>query len=128
MYWQGDILASIQNLCFIVPILEGLSWTERWEGEDRGLICCLEQGRKIAEQNPELAENVREGELPLLGWRGGVSATLKQKKKGTLQYLAQWQGIRGEPLDNDPLATVKMICALTKTKVEYSAGRGSSDA
>lgn len=40
--------------------------------------------------------------MPVLGWKGGVSRSLKKLEKyGSLKYLAQWQGLRGEDLDVD---------------------------
>ena len=81
------------------PKREGLSWDERWKGEDRGLIRCWEVGRELREKEPELASRAGNGELPVLGWKGGVEKkTKKGEKYGTLFYLAQWQGLRG----NDP--------------------------
>jgi hypothetical protein len=84
------------------PKREGLSWEEQWEGPDRGLIWCWELGRERRKKEPELAARARNGELPLLGWKGGVEQKGKQKKKyGSLYYLAEWQGLRGEDLDID---------------------------
>jgi len=68
----------------------------RGEQEDKGLIWCWERGRQMAKADPELAERAADGELMILGWRGGVEKPHKKPKKdGTLMYLAQWQGLRG---------------------------------
>lgn len=38
-----------------------------------------------------------------MGWKGSVeNKTIKGEKYGTLYYLAQWQGLRGENLDIEP--------------------------
>ena len=78
------------------PKRKGLSWDERWKGEDKGLITCWEVGRELREKEPDLAIRAKNGELPVLGWKGGVEKkTKKGEKYGTLFYLAQWQGLRG---------------------------------
>jgi len=53
------------------PKREGLSWDEHWRGEDNGLITCWEVGRELREKEPELATRAENGELPVLGWKGG---------------------------------------------------------
>jgi hypothetical protein len=63
------------------PKREGLSWEEQWEGPDKGLISCWELGRERNKREPELAERARNGELPMLGWKGGVEKKSNQKKK-----------------------------------------------
>jgi len=81
------------------PKRKGLSWDERWKGEDKGLITCWEVGRELREKEPDLAIRAKNGELPVLGWKGGVEKkTKKGEKYGTLFYLAQWQGLRGNEL------------------------------
>ena len=60
------------------PIRPTLSWHETWEGPDRGLIKCWEVGRRLAADNPALADLCKAGELPVSGWKGGVSRTLKK--------------------------------------------------
>ena len=55
-----------------------------------------------------------------LGWKGGVERELKKKGKfGTLNYLAQWQGLRGEDLDVDLTNEVEIVCSLTGMKVIF---------
>ncbi len=93
------------------PIREGLTWDERWKGADNGLITCWEVGRERAEREPELAEKAKSGELPVLAWKGGVEKKLKTKKYGTLNYLAEWQGLRGEDLNLDPSKEVELVCS-----------------
>ena len=104
------------------PTREGLSWDERWKGTDNGLITCWEVGREKSKRNPELAERARNGELPTLEWKGGVEKKIQKKEKyGTLQYLAQWQGLRGEDLDIDLSEEREIICTKTEMKVIYTA-------
>lgn len=103
------------------PKREGLSWEELWSGEDRGLITCWEVGREIREKDPDLAERAENGELPILGWKGGVERKIKKSVKyGTLRYLAQWQGLRGEDLDIDLSQELELICSKTGMKVIFT--------
>lgn len=101
---------------------EGLSWEERWKGDDRGLITCWEVGREIREKEPELAKRAENGELPVLGWKGGTDRKIKNNEKyGPLYYLAQWQGLRGEDLDINLSQEPELICTKTGTKVIYTS-------
>jgi len=102
-------------------IREGLSWDERWRGQDRGLITCWEVGRTISSDKPELAAKAIRGELPLLPWKGGVEKVTKNKEKhGSLLYLAQWQGMRGDNLDIDTEEEVEIVCSRTGMKVTFT--------
>jgi len=57
-----------------------------------------------------------------LGWKGGVDKkTKKGEKYGTLKYLAQWQGLRGEDLNIDLSDEPELICSRTGVKVIYTA-------
>lgn len=107
------------------PIVrDGASFNDRWKGEDAGLITCWESGRQKRESNPSLMKHVENGELPVLEWKGGVKKKLKGDiKYGTLYYLAQWQGLRGEDLDIDSSEEKELTCAKTKQKVIYTADR-----
>ncbi len=100
---------------------EMTSWDERWDGQDKGLITCWEVGRELSKRKPEVAERAKNGELPELGWKGGVEKKLKKKEKyGTLFYLAQWQGLRGEDLDIDLSEETILVCSKTGMKVIYT--------
>ena len=103
-------------------IRQGLTWDERWLGPDKGLIACWENGRELSETKPELAQRAKKGELPISGWRGGVEkkGKGKQKKHGTLCYLAEWQGLRGDDLDIDPSEKKELTCSRTGMKVIYT--------
>ena len=103
------------------PKREGLSWEELWRGEDRGLVTCWEIGREIREKDPALAERAENGELPVLAWKGGVDKKIqKTEKYGSLNYLAQWQGLRGEDLDIDLSQEPELVCSKTGMRVIYT--------
>jgi hypothetical protein len=111
------------------PIREDLSYEERWHGIERALITCWEVGRaqrvndlqemktRAGEAEPPeqrgltLTERATAGELPKMGWVGGVSQKLTGKKYGSLHYLAQWQGLRGEDLDIDLSQELSLVCS-----------------
>lgn len=100
---------------------EGLTWDERWKGDDKGLIACWEVGREIREQKPDLAIRAENGELVVLGWKGGVEEKTKiGEKYGTLFYLAQWQGVRGDDLDIDLAEETELTCSRTGMRVTYT--------
>jgi hypothetical protein len=110
------ILRSCQE-----PIRIGLSFEERWRGPDKGLITCWEVGRDMSKKEPELAERARKGELPVIGWKGGVDKKIKKKEKyGTYKYLALWQGLRGDDLNIDLTEEIEIVCSRTGMKVVYT--------
>ena len=97
------------------------SYDERWNGDDKGLITCWEVGRKKRESEPSLVEKVENNELPVLGWKGGVDKTLQKKEKfGSLNYLAQWQGLRGEDLNISLSEELAMQCSKTGMMITYT--------
>lgn len=104
------------------PIRTGLDWSVTWQGHDHGLIKCWEMGRTLALQDSELAERCKAGELPPLHWKGGVARALKKKDKfGALNYLAQWQGLRGDDLAVDPESEVTLTCSATGMTVTFTS-------
>ena len=106
------------------PKREGLSWPERWDAEDRGVIAAWEVGRELRENAHPLAAMVERNELPILPWKGGVAKTIQKKcKYGTLLYLAEWQGLRGDDLDIDLDDEVEMTCSKTGVTVVYTLDR-----
>ncbi len=106
-----------------VPIRDYEGMDRRWNQEDKGLIWCWERGRQMAQADPGLAQRAVDGELMILGWRGGVEKPHKKPKSdGTLNYLAQWQGLRGDNLNVDTAAEFIMTCSKTETEVHYSQG------
>jgi hypothetical protein len=104
------------------PIRSGLTWDEKWLAPDKGLVTCWEVGRKRSEIEPELAEQAKRDELPPLGWKGGVEKRTKQKVRyGTLNYLAEWQGLRGEDLNVDLAKEIELVCSRTGMKVIFTS-------
>jgi len=103
------------------PRRENLSWDERWKGEDKGLITCWEVGRELRKKSPDFAARAENGELPILGWKGGVEKkTIEGKKYGTLFYLAQWQVLKGDDLDIDLTQEPELTCSKTGVLVTYT--------
>jgi len=122
------------------PIRTGLTWEELWLDQDNGLIWCWERGRQyrtettaqpvwkngrysLPETPAERAVRAVNGELVMDGWRGGVEKKLKdprKKKSGTLQYLATWQGMRGEDLDIDLDEERTIVCTRFQQAVTFS--------
>jgi hypothetical protein len=103
------------------PIRIGLSFEERWRGPDKGLITCWEVGRDMSKKEPALAERARKGELPVIGWKGGVDKKIKKKEKyGTYNYLALWQGLRGDDLNIELTEEIEIVCSRTGMKVVYT--------
>ena len=106
---------------FSEPRRTGLNTEALWKGDDQGLIISWEVGRDLAKSEPELAERAKRGELPVLPWKGGVETALKSGKKyGSFQYLAMWQGLRGNDLYIDLDKETSLVCARTGTKVIYT--------
>lgn len=103
------------------PIRDGLTREELWEREDQGLIICWEVGRKLRDKNPNLARCAENGELPKLGFKGGINENIKKRwKYGTLNYLAEWQGLRGKDLDIDMSQEYEIFCSKTGIKVIFT--------
>jgi len=103
------------------PLRENPSFDDRWRGPDNGLITCWEVGRRRSIESPELAEEAKNGELPILGWKGGVGKKTQEKEKyGCLNYLAEYQGLRGEDLDIDLTEEREIVCSKTGIKVIYT--------
>jgi hypothetical protein len=106
------------------PRREGLSWHERWDAEDLGVIAAWEVGRELRDRGSPLAALAERDELPVLPWKGGVAQRIKKKRKyGTLKYLAEWQGLRGDDLDIDLDDEVELTCSKTGMTVIYTPDR-----
>lgn len=99
---------------------QGESWNERWEGADRGLVCSWLRGIQKAKESPELAEQAIRGELPSLPWVGGGKAIKAGTRTGALQYLAMWQGLRGDDLSIDPAIGATRTCTSTGMVVTFT--------
>ncbi|MFQ1040073.1 AAA family ATPase, partial [Citrobacter koseri] len=84
-------------------------------------------GRELRESSPDLKLKCEAGELPVLGWKGGVGSVDKKIKKiGSLKYLAQWQGIRGESLSVNTSIETTVMCSRTGSTVVFTSGRESN--
>jgi hypothetical protein len=105
------------------PKRTDLSWEELWSAQDKGAIIAWEIGREQGIANPDLAEKVLNGELPVLGLKGGVVKKLKQSqpKVGSFLYLAKLQGIRGEDLDINLGEEITLTCSKTGQVVFYTS-------
>lgn len=104
------------------PIRTRLIRSETWDGPDRGLIYCWERGRQRRVEDPEIAARAEKGELVVLAWKGGVEEKLKvERKPGSLQYLATWQGLRGDDLDLVLEDEHVIVCSKTGQAVVFSA-------
>lgn len=103
------------------PMHASLTWQERWEGPDGGLISCWQRGREKAGEDPSIAAAAIKGELIVLPWKGGIERATKQAQKyGSLFYLAMWQGLRGDPLDIDNEQELTLTCSRTGMKMTYT--------
>lgn len=103
------------------PIRENQTWEQRWAAADAGLIACWERGREKAIEDPDLAQLAKDGQLVPLGWKGGVEKKLKTAGKfGTFNYLAMWQGIRGEDLEVDTELEPSVTCTKTGVTVTFT--------
>jgi hypothetical protein len=106
---------------FSEPDRENLTWKETWDQEDKGLIKNYEVGRALGIKNPELVEKAKNGELPVLGYKGGVEkALIKKEKIGALNYIAKWQALRGENLDIDLDKEIVLTCTKTNMIVTFT--------
>lgn len=109
----GHIFRSIDE-----PIRNTSDFDEKWRGEDGGLITCWEVGRAKSIKHPDLAKKALANELPVLGWKGGAKSN---PSYGSLNYLAQWQGLRNKDLSINPSVEIKMTCDRLKSTVIYTA-------
>lgn len=106
------------------PPRQGLDHQTLWNSEDCGLIACWERGLEKRQREPELAAKASAGELVVLAWKGGVEKPIQAMHKfGTLNYLATWQGLRGEDLFIDTEKEVMLVCSRTKMSVTFTADR-----
>ena len=111
------------------PIRPTLSWAERWQGSDRGLISAWEAGRELGLARPESAAAARGGRLMPLPWKGGLEEPpdglpkkkSNAKKYGSLLYLAMWQGLGGRDLSIDTDVETVMTCPLVTSTVVFTA-------
>lgn len=94
---------------------------QRNHGPDEGLINSWVCGIELALKDPKLASQAKAGELPLLPWKGGLEKPILRKDKvGSLQYLAAWQGLRGDDLDVELGKEVEITCTKTHVPVTFT--------
>lgn len=104
------------------PIYEDPVYDTRINGYDKGLINAWNVGRRLAKNNEDLVTRAKNGELPILGFKGGIKNTPKIKLKyGCLWYLAELQGIKGIDLNIDLEKEVALICSRTNIKVIFTS-------
>jgi hypothetical protein len=94
----------------------GIATDEFWSGPDGGLVLCWEKGREKAEQEPKLAAQALRDELPELCWA-----------RGTPNYLAYWQGLRGDNLSVDRDEEFEQECAKTKRIFAFGGDRSERE-
>jgi len=111
----------IFNRSISEPIVKDKTWEESWLGPDKGLIISWEKGREMCQFDPELAQRAKDGELVVLGWKGGVEKPIKVKKFGSFLYLAMWQGLRGENLLVDLDKEINITCSRTKVTTSFTS-------
>ena len=125
MPWNLSEVGKMSQILFRSveeSIREGLTRNELWEGPDKGLIWCWELGRIFRTEGRLAALQASAGELPIGDWKGGVDKRLKTDKKiGSLQYLAQWQGMREEDFNIDFTNEIRLICSRHGQPVIFSA-------
>jgi hypothetical protein len=103
------------------PIRIEPNFEERWGTTELGLLTSWERGREKRLESPELAAQASLGQLVVLPWKGGVEKALqKQAKFGVFNYLAMWQGLRGEDLNIDPSTEMTLTCTVTSMTVTFT--------
>lgn len=103
------------------PIRPNLTWDEKWESADRGLIACWERGRAKSLEDSTLAQQARNGQLMILPWKGGFNKAVKMKHKyGSFCYLAMWQGLRGNDLNIDAEYEPTLTCSVTSMTTVFT--------
>ena len=103
------------------PIRREPSFDERWGTLDLGLITSWERGREKRAEDSDLTAQAVAGQLPILPWKGGVEKAIQKKMKyGVFNYLAMWQGLRGEDLNIDVGEEVALTCTATGMTVVFT--------
>lgn len=104
------------------PIRVDPNFDERWGTVDLGLLTSWERGREKALEEPQLAEQALAGQLVILPWKGGVERAIqKLNKYGVFNYLAMWQGLRGEDLDIDYSTEKSLTCTATQMTITFTS-------
>ena len=100
--------------------MASVDYDERWGTVEAGLVTSWLQGQEMAGEKPNLAEEAKSGRLVVLPWKGGVEKTIKTTKVGVFNYLAMWQGLRGEDLNIDPDRDLLITCPGTGVRVVFT--------
>jgi len=109
------------NRLITEPIRQYLTWDERWESTDRGLVACWERGRAKSFEDATFAQQARNGQLMILPWKGGFKKAVKKTHKyGSFYYLAMWQGLRGDDLNIDTENEPTLTCSVTSMTVVFT--------
>ena len=117
------------NRSITEPIRINMSTNQLWKSYDKGIILSWENGRRMALSNPKLVQDVLDGVLPSLGWKGGINMTLKdgnessplyKYKLGSYHYLAQIQGLRNDNLSIDYSSRLSLVCSRTHITIEFT--------
>lgn len=113
------------------PPVEAVAFDDRWGSLERALVTSWLRGREMSRETffpepgrisgQELAAAAVRGELPELPWKGGVTKALKGGKVGALQYLAMWQGLRGDHLRIETDAEPQLRCTLFGVAVTFTS-------
>ena len=113
------------NISINTPIRKKISYAERWNGLDKGIITAWEVGRELRNTNLSIVQKVAQGELPILVFKGGHKKKLKSTtyKYGSMHYLAQLQGIKNLDLaiDLDTDEGLVLVCSKTGMETIFSS-------
>ncbi|WP_423459916.1 hypothetical protein [Ottowia sp. VDI28] len=98
------------------------NFEKRVNGPDGGMVSAWLAGRELSSQRPDLAAAATANELPILAFAGGVERKIKlQEKLGALQYVAMWQGLRGDDLRVNLSEESVLMCSKHGVRVRFTA-------
>lgn len=113
------------------PLRSNPNWNDCWGTVGLGLITSWERGRELSTENQEIALKAINNELVMLPWKGGFNPpkvikklnknTQRKIKYGVFNYLAMWQGLRGENLDIDVDRDIAVTCNREKKIVIFTS-------
>jgi len=113
------------------PVRRTASWEDCWADLELGLITSWERGRAKSEETPDLASRANNNELVMLPWKGGFNLPKQGAKPkntvstaikyGVFNYLAMWQGLRGEDLNINTEEELSITCPREKRTVIFTS-------
>lgn len=115
-----------------IPPQLGSLYEDRFGTAEHTLISCWLRGLELRSDEAasglggkNAAKSVVQaaiaGELPILPWKGGIAKPTKQKTRlGATQYLAMWQGLRGQDLDIDLSTEHQVTCSRFLVAVTFT--------